>query len=296
MAVDWSSFKKHREVVARDEGQWVGLLNENAEPMMDCPPVVSLTAPETRNVPASLRVEFAVRSADDVVHPVVNELVAEDLADVDVYGRLVPVVNETRFIAVQREGQPPRTYRVTHTVVSGGPSGPALLEVHGTDMLAELNRHVAWSAPTTVSGEFIRFERDWAGPEDVGVTFDKPRDLQDVKFVTVADGVTLSGPAEETIKSLLTTSLETGWRATGRQEIIGNPPVVVDQASSGIPSPTLHVRPTDRPLLDTIASLALSAGVTLRVRMWFPGDAAVDGHFLTSPTVVVRVEQTQEVF
>lgn len=295
MAVDWDGFKAHREAVAQDEGQWVGLLDENAHPLMDCPPVVSLNAPRTRNVPTSFRAEMTVQSQDGVVHPIVDELVAEDLANVDAFGQLIPVVNQTRFVAVQRHGTAPRVYKVSHALSGGRSAGPSTLEVHGTDMLAQVNNYPAWSAPTTVSGEFTRFTRDWAGPENVGVMFEQPRDLQDVKMVTVADGATLSGPAESVIRGVLTTSLETSWVATGRQEIIDNPPVVVDQAPSGLYSPELWIRPTDRPLLDEVSSLALAAGVTVDACMWFPGGEPVEGHSLTEPTIVVTVEQTKEV-
>lgn len=289
---EWQMFRQHREWVAEAEGQWVGLLDENAVPLMDAPPVVSLSAPSTRNAPTSLRLVVVVRSQDGVVHPFVDELIAEGVSN-DEQGRLVPVVDRTRFVAVQRPGTPVRVYRVTHAVAAGPFEAPDRLEVHGTDMLAMLNRFPCWSAPTTVTGDFRRFTRDWVGPENVASTFVKPRELSDVKFVSAADGATLSGPAERVIRDVIRTSLEASWRATGDSSVVADPPVVVASSGSGRVSPNLVFRPSDGPLLDEISALATAAGVTVSARMLFPGDDPPVGFSVVSrPVVAVSVEQT----
>lgn len=299
MEVTWADHKKHRDAVVRDEGQWVGLFNERAEHIMVLPPLLSMDAPETTNVPVSFRATVVVRTPDGEIDPLVEELFANGIssARADNEGRMELSLRATRFVVVARPGIL-RAYRITHVVVSGdGNVPPGQMEIHGTDMLMELNRHIAWTAPTTVSGKFTRFTRDWNGPENIGLLFTRPRELQDVKMVTTADGVTLGDGkgAEETIRYAISRSLETGWKAAGVPEVIADPPIVVDPNGSGLRSPEVLVRMTDEKLLDTLAPVAARAGVRISARLWLPGDPAVKGLGLSAPKIVVRVEQMQEV-
>lgn len=299
MEVTWADHKKHRDAVVRDEGQWVGLFDERAEHIMVLPPLLSMDAPETTNVPVSFRATVVVRTPDGEVDPLVEELFANGIsaARADSEGRMELSLRATRFVVVARPGIL-RAYRITHVVVSGdGNVPPGQMEIHGTDMLMELNRHIAWTAPTTVSGKFTRFTRDWNGPENIGLLFTRPRELQDVKMVTTADGVTLGDGkgAEETIRYAIARSLETGWKAAGLPEVMADPPIVVDPNGSGLRSPEVLVRMTDEKLLDTLAPVAARAGVRISARLWLPGDPAVTGLKLMGPKIVVRVEQIQEV-
>lgn len=273
----------------------MGLADEHGVPLMDFPPLLSLDAPATRNAPVSLKATAVVKSPAGDIHPVVDELFAEGFSSVGVdrEGRLKVVTDATRFVYVQREEL--RAFRVSHCVLSGGFDAPEQIEVHGADMLSELNRHVAWSSPARQLGQFTTFQRDWAGPENVGVTFVKPRDLQDIKLVVVADGVTLSGPAESTLRRLIRVSLETGWFRTGLQSVVDDPPIVVAPTGTVLPSPEILVRPMDEKLFDTVAPVAAAAGVRVSASMWLPGDAPVPGLDLGSPKIVVRVEQSAEV-
>lgn len=299
MEVTWADHKKHRDAVVRDEGQWVGLFDERAEHIMVLPPLLSMDAPETTNVPVSFRATVVVRTPGGEIDPLVEELFANGIssARADNEGRMELSLRATRFVVVARPGIL-RAYRITHVVVSGdGNVPPGQMEIHGTDMLMELNRHIAWTAPTTVSGKFTRFTRDWNGPENIGLLFTRPRDLQDVKMVTTADGVTLGDGkgAEETIRYAIARSLETGWKAAGVPEVTADPPIVVDPNGSGLASPEVLVRMTDEKLLDTLAPVAARAGVRISARLWLPGDTAVKGLALSGPKIVVRVEQMQEV-
>ena len=299
MEVTWADHKKHRDYVVATEGQWVGLLDERAEHVMVLPPLLSLDAPETRNVPVSFRATVVVRTPTGEIDPLVDELFADGISGTraDREGRLELALKATRFVVVVRPGML-RAYRITHVVVSGdGNVPPGQMEIHGTDMLMELNRHIAWTAPTTVSGKFTRFTRDWAGPENLGMLFTRPRELQDVKMITVADGVTLGEGkgAEETIRYAIAKSLETGWRASGLPDVIKDPPIVVDPNGTGLRSPEVLVRMNDEKLLDTVAPPAARAGVRISARLWLPGDAPVKGLKLAAPKIVVRVEQMAEV-
>lgn len=289
--MDWDNHRKHRDAVARDHGQWVGLCDQDCVPMHDLPPTMELTAPETRLAPQSLQVKIAARSRAGVTNPVVDELIAADLGRVDTQGQLIPANNKTRFIVVERPGVPRRAYTVTHAVAEGIGVAPAVLTIHGTDMLRLLSGIPAMSAPTTWTGEWTTFTRDWAGPENQGITFSTPRDLAGMKLVTVADGATIEGPAEDTIRRLVTESLTAAFRVAG----VTDHPIQVVPTPTGVPSPRVLIRPTDKPLWEEIAPIALASGVRITATMWWPGDPVPTGLTLTQPTVIVRVEQVQEV-
>ncbi|MHA7726181.1 hypothetical protein [Corynebacterium hesseae] len=301
MAVDWDSYRLHRAQVVAEQGQYVGLLDENCEPLMDCPPVVSMIAPQTKNAPTSLRMQLAVRALDGSVHPICDELVAQGLStargqwlELDAEGKeLSTSLDASRYVLVEREGMR-RVYQVTHVAAEAGRELPSLIEINGVDLLKKLALVPCFSAPTTVSGKWTTFTRDWAGPENVGVRFSKPRDLQDFKLVTVADGVTVDGDAEAVIRRLVSESLQATWKAMG-PEVVKAPPMVVDPTPTGLESPYILIRPTDQSVLDEVSAQAMAAGVVLDVGLWLPGDNAVEGLTLDTPTMVVRVQQTLEV-
>lgn len=293
MEFNWENHKKHRDQVIADQGQWLGLLDENATPMMDLPPVMEMRMPEATNDPASGMVKLRVQSASGIVHPVIHQLIADGLGKTDDVGRLVPLSETTRFIAIERAGSR-RVFRVDFAVAEGGAGAPSVLAVHGTDMLKTLARFPAMSGPTTWTGKWTRFTRDWAGPENVGVQFDKPRDLQDIKMITVADGATEQGAAEPLIRKIISDSLAATWRAIGREDLLADPPVQVDPNPSGRKSKNILIRPTDRSIWEELAPLAAAAGVSISAEMWWPTDAPISGLNLKSPTIVIKVEQREK--
>ena len=290
--IDWTTHRKHREQIIADTGQWVGLLDADGNPLMDLPPVVSMVAPEARNDPGSLELTVLCRSTRGIIHPVVTELVAEQLGVLSPEGKLVPVADRTRYVAIEREGVPRRVFWATHTVARGDAEAPATLTIHGVGLTKLLSRFPAMSAPTTWRSLFKRFERDWVGPENTKVVFSRPRDLAGMKMVTVADGATLDGPAEATIRRLIAESLDAAFRVAG---ITKDLPIQVATTPTGRPSPRILLRPTDGPLLEEIAQPAAAAGVIITARMWWPGDPQATGLTLALPTVVVTVEQSKEV-
>lgn len=293
MGLDWENHRKHRDQVIADQGQWLGLLDENGIPMMDLPPVMEMRMPEATNDPASGMVKLRVQSASGIVHPVIHQLIADGLGKTDDVGRLVPLSEATRFIAIERAGIR-SVFRVEFAVAEGGAGAPSTLEVHGTDMLKVLSRFPAMSGPTTWTGKWTKFTRDWAGPEHVGVRFEKPRDLQDIKLATVADGATEQGPAEGTIRKIISDSFAAAWRAIGQKELLADPPVQVDPNPSGRKSQNILIRPTDRSIWEELAPLAAAAGVGISAAMWWPTDPPIKGLHLKQPTIVVKVEQREK--
>ncbi|WP_235504367.1 hypothetical protein [Corynebacterium ulcerans] len=134
MGLDWENHRKHRDQVIADQGQWLGLLDENGIPMMDLPPVMEMRMPEATNDPASGMVKLRVQSASGIVHPVIHQLIADGLGKTDDVGRLVPLSEATRFIAIERAGAR-CVFRVEFAVAEGGAGAPSTLEVHVHDMI-----------------------------------------------------------------------------------------------------------------------------------------------------------------
>lgn len=260
--------------------------------MMEAPPLIDLAAPRMRNAPAEVRATFSGKSRRGHVHPMVDELIAEGIGIVDDQGQLVVIPDETRFLAFERTGKTRRVFRVTHCVARDLDPSPAELVVYGVDMTKLLALVPSMSAPMTWTGEWTTFTRDWVGPEGEEILFDQPRDLAGMQMVTVADGATVEGPAEETIRRLVAESLEAMFRVVGVEE---DPPIVVDPTETGVPSPRVLIRPTDGPLLEEIMPTAMAAGVVIGAWMWWPGDDPVADLDLSQPTVVVDVRQTVEV-
>lgn len=256
---------------------------------MDLPPMLEWEAPQTRLSPESARFLMRIRSSSGIVHPMASHLVGRGIGRVDEVGRLELAAEETRFVMVERHGRR-RAYRVSHTILDGAShTAPATAEVHAADTLSWLGALPAMSAPTTWTGKWTRFTRDWAGPESLGLLFSKPRDLQDIKLGTVADGMTIEGPAEDVLRRLYTESLEAAFRAIG----VTDRPVQVAPNPSGRPSPRVLLRPTDGSLWDESSAIALAAGVRIAADMWWPGDPIPDGLSLSAPTVVITIEQQE---
>ncbi|MDT9411303.1 hypothetical protein [Corynebacterium rouxii] len=280
MVFDWESHRKHREQVQKDHGVWVGLLDENGVPICDFPPMEKLTAPATRMNPESCEGVF-LTSAHGVVHQVVDELVADGLGVTDKEGRLVPSNGATRFMAVECPGIRRRVYQVRFVKASGGEDSPSRLAVHGTDMLTSLMFLPCWSIPGQVSAEFTRAVGDF------GKQFSRPRYLAKLKMAAVADGFTVDGPAESTIRDLIKDSLAATYKAFG----ISDWPVQVSTRSSGKPSPRVLIRPTDQSIWDEISGPAAMSGCVVVAFMWLPGDKMPQGLSLSQPTIVVEVIQ-----
>ena len=295
---EWRNHALHREAWAEEHGQWIGLFDENAEPICDCPPIIEMNAPQSRNTPVSGSFKFPVMSLNGVLHPLARELLADNLGKIDDQGRMVFITDQTRFICVERTGGTynawynRRFFKVTHTVASGGDDLPAIIEVHAVDELSTLQEVPCPSSPFFWKPRWSRFTRDWAGPENVGITFTKPRDLLDIKMITVADGGTVEGKAETIIREIITESLEAMFKVMGVS--LDNAPVAVQQLSDSPHSPNVLIRPSDESLWDTIGQIAQQAGVNIRARMWLPGDTIpvlVGNRRPTMPTLVLSVLQ-----
>lgn len=261
--MEWPQWRKHIDHVVHDEGRWVGLCDGWGKPIMRMPPHISLTAPESRFAPGAL--ELTVRTmTDGVVSPVVDHMVAEGLGVFDETGKLVVKDNIVDMIVVVRPGMR-RGYVTSYPTAQGGATAPTTLKIQGTDLLDRLQ---VWPCPS-VPQSWLPNQELWTG--DV-VEYTHPRELATMEMATTADGYTMSGPAEATIKTLIQDSLDAvnlqnGWTDT--------PHLVVDMTPTGIESPPVTIRVDDQMISDTVFPWAQMSGVNIRVDLWWPGDEPV---------------------
>lgn len=283
MPTNWEAHKLHRHQVITDTGQWIGLIDENGEPITDLTTITELNAPETRNQPTSMT--CTINLAGHTHHPAITELIA-NLGTQDPTGRLIPANTNTRMLAIERAGMPRRVFRITHVVATGGMNNPDTLQVHGVDELDVLASLPCPSMPSTWKTEAITADRDWAQ------MWKKPRRVAAIQMAQVADGFAVSGPAEQIIRETIRESLFALYRVAG---ITKDYPFMVSSYTSGRASPNVLIRPTDGSIWEELAPIAVAAGVRLSVRMWWPGDPPELGLELNLPTWVIRVEQIVEV-
>lgn len=255
----------HIERVVADEGQWVGILNQDGWPILEMPAQVQMTAPQTRLDPASA--EAIVSVAGGTGNRVLDELVADGLGRTDVSGRLVPASGGTRFLCVVRPGKR-LVYTITHCVVSGK-GAPSTLAVHGVDLLEGLAWWPCPSIPRLWMNRTADF-RDWAGDES-GVVYSTPRSMVQVEMAVKADGYTLNGPARTVIRRVIQDSFD----AVNGLMQWGTPHAVVDYTPGADETPEVMIRTDDSPVWDTISDPALQAGVNVSVDLWWPGDDPV---------------------
>lgn len=285
----WEAHRLHRKQWVEDYGMWVGLADENGEPLFTCPLPVEFKAPATRGSPVAGRFLFSVISDEGLLHPLADELIAD--FGVTRNGALVPSTGATRYVVVEFAGGVRRFYRVSHSVARGQGPSPSLLEANGSDGLSMLNRLIAFSSPPRVGTEFKRFTRDWVGDQAMCQLYDTPRELSDWKMSTVADGATLDGPAVEVLATVIRSSVETAFRVWGKPQSWH-----VTSASTGVKSPYIAYTADDNYLWDSVGAIALQAGVGVNMRLWWPGDTQPPGVAVSDrPQFVIDVIQTQEV-
>lgn len=261
--MDITDWRKHIDAVVSDEGQWVGLLDENGWPILDFPAVVTVNAPEARFTAGS--VEVVVSVANGAGSRLMDELVADGLGVMDEEKRLIPAAGPTRLVCVVRPGER-LVYTVTHTVAEGR-AAPSQITVHGVDSIDDL---AWWPCPSIpiqwTQQKFTEWTTDASGVEYV-----KPRPLARVEFGTAADGYTVKGPARTTVRNVVQDSLDAVNALMKWQQ----PGMVVDYSGGADTTPELLIRTDDSPLWDTIAEPAKQAGLSIEIDLWWPGDPPV---------------------
>lgn len=284
MGINWDEHRKHRQQVIETHGRWVGLCDENCEPLMDFPPVVSMTAPESRLNLEDFEAVTTTRTSSGEIHPIVDELIASPKA----VGMQQVDTGPSRWVVVETEGKR-LAYKVVNPTLTLYDQEPVTLHIRASDALSRLQFFPGMSWPGTWKPVWRTFTRDWVGPERAAVMFKQPRELADMKMATAADGWVLSGPAEATIRKFITECLNAAFRIA--QVPSSDRYIQVDPNASGVKSPDLLMRPQDGTLWEEIEQVCLMSGVVVSTSLWWPGDTPVRGLSLSKPTLVVKVEQ-----
>lgn len=275
---DWTSFHKHRQHLIKTTGQWAGLLNEDGEPLHDLPPVIDIQGDTTRTDLSELTITLQVKSPTGTIHPIVNDIIADQLGKTDNQARLQPAAQPTRFICFERPGLR-RTYKIMFCVAHGTHT-PSTITIHAVTILDLLNGLPAWSNPRSIDGEFKHINQDFA------TMWKTPRNVAGFTLATKADGYTVHGPATTAIKRIIDESMNTTMKLTGHKD----PPIVCTIAP-GPSSPDVFIRPEDDSVWDTVVPIATAAGVEIGATLWFPGDE--NPLQLSKPTVVVTLRQQE---
>lgn len=279
--VDWGMHKRHREQVAADEGVYLGLLDENWEPLCDLPSSAVVSTTVKRSDVSECVVSYRVGTPP---HPSIEHVLAERLLDVDAGGELVMATRRWRWLLIQWPEER-HAYRV---IVPKGDNAagehPLTVELRAVDCMDyALGGFPCVSVPGSWDGQWREFPRDEA------TVFKTARRMAPILLGERADGFTVHGPAVPTIRNLIDRSLQACFHTAG---INSNPPVVVSTAG-GDGGGDVFITPQDGPLLDELKPVVQAAGVRLGAELWLPGDAPVPGHQLTLPTVVVTVTATE---
>lgn len=290
--MELEQWRKHIDQVVADEGQWFGILDENGLPLYEFGGIVHVSFPETRLATSSVEATVNVTPGDRIL----DDLVGEGLGVVDDAGRLAPANGPLRMLCQIRPGERQTAY-ITHTVVEGVGT-PSRLTIHGVDLLDAL---ATWPCPS-IPHEWGEHEFSEWSTDASNTKYATPRTLAQLPFATKADGYTVSGPARDTVRHLVQDSFDAvnalyGWRYSEHAfvEFDGTPDI----------SPRVVIRVNDDPVLDTVAEPARSAGLGIEVRLWWPGDDAVQVRTKrepvqvarstwSTPTLIVRVYEVKE--
>lgn len=292
--VDWQQWQKHVTQKIKDEGQWVGLADENWEPLMDMPRTEEMDASGLRLSPADLEATMPVQH-EGVTHPVVSELISDGLGVFSESGKIEPNTSAARNIIVQRAGQRSRqAYFVAMTRAEGQGDAPEKITVSAQDLMGLLAATPCPSVPRQWGKEPMKL---WV--EDAGGKYRTPRFYGAVEMADSLDGYTMHGPAVKVIKELIQDSVD----AVCAQMGFGRPHMVVDWSTPD-ESDEVVIRLSDQMVLDAVADTARVSGVNVSCWLWWPGDDPVLARVrrgapavLTSfehPICVVRVERIKE--
>lgn len=255
-----TQWRRHIDQVVNDEGQWIGLADENGYPFMDLPMPVSISAAELKLSSATAELVAPVTPGDALM----TELADGELGTQDSEGRLKANPGPARFLVVCRPNAR-LYYKITHVVLEGT-SAPSTMTIHGEDLLSDL---AFWPAPSIPVAWTESSFQTWLSDAS-GIDYTTPRDLALIEMATAADGYTLRGPARDIIRTIIQDSFDAANTLMGWE-----PHAVVDHSDDPIPSPERLIRVTDDYILDTVSDPAVDSGVSIQVDMWWPGDPPI---------------------
>lgn len=278
MAVKWSDLRKQVDTIIDEHGTALVLCHDNGEPVEDSPilpPPISMEARDTRLAAGELSLTLPAVGKRGQALPFVDYLVDKNLGVYDERGLIQPQTDELFMVNVCRRGQ-----RLTYFIPdreAAGVESPETVSIEGMHLMTGLSFLPCPSVPKTWLPRFEQWGEDAAGK------YRTPRDYAPVEIATKADGYTVTGPAERTIQRLIQDSLDAVNKAYGWSS---DPAYVVDMSSTSRLSPVVNIRITDDSIWDTVAPVAMLAGVDIDVDMWWPGDDPVPVRTGRSPEEV----------
>lgn len=267
---EWNQWRATAQAHIEDRGVWVGLLNEDWEPIDTLAPRPgSFSENDVRLSPPEVSFDADGQRAGEP-SLIVDELVAEDLGVFDERGYFRAKNDVARSVCVWRAGERQRQayfLPVTDAVVSN-----VVEELHleGAGLLSLLDAWPAPSIPESWRGGF-KLNR-----ENAGGKYKTPREYSLFEVTTRLDGYTVNGPAETAIRVIIQDSLDAvNAHMQSKYGWADKPHLVVDWSATGRTSPDVLIPVQDDYVLPTVADSARVAGVNISVDLWWPGDAPV---------------------
>ena len=297
MSTDWDSHKKHRAQVVADFGQWIGLLDENGQPICDLPQPLTMTAPRGRGSVGSFQATFDLGDeTGGLSHPAVRALIDDTMGVTDGTGHVTPT-SHTRIIVIERATGRRQAYEVAQRKSKTMAGTHHVMEINGADMVGKLSRIPIMSMPaswTALTGNYAWADitNAWA---DADITIPMNGDYE-AKRITLAKratgGFTQGGtePGEQTLWRVLDESIRAAFTLAGTRAGI-----VAVKPETSLVDPML-IKPSDGDVWTELSARATAAGITISSDWWFPGDPqptqADNAPALTDSTLLIRVEAT----
>lgn len=290
--MELSQWRKHIDRVVQDEGQWVGIADENGYPIYEL--VGKINFPESHLQAASAEITVNVEPGDRIL----DDLVGDSLGQMDAAGRLVPANGPARLLVLVRPGER-RAAIVTHVVVTGQAT-PSQVTVHGVDLLDSL---ASWPCPSINLEGWEMAKWQQRKTDASGVRYGKMREMAQLQFATKLYRYAKRGTARDVLRVIVQDSFDSVNKLYGWQD---SPHAVVAFGGAKDSSGEVALRISDDSVWETIAETARAAGLTIDVELWWPGDPAIqvradhDGKqtkakTFTHPVQVVRIEQLEGV-
>lgn len=289
--MDLVQWRKHIAQVVADEGEWIGVADENGYPIYEL--VGKINFPESHLQAASAEITVNVEPGDRIL----DDLAGDKLGVTDSAGRLVPANGPARMIVLERPGRR-RAASITHVVVRGR-STPSEMTLHGVDLVDGLD---CWPCPSVPRAWDEAEWSEWT-TDASWEPYRKKRILSLVRFATQLFGYAKRGKARDLLRILVQDSFDSVNKLHGWSD---NPHAVVAFGGEEDTSPESAIRISDDSVWATIAETARSSGLKVEVDLWWPGDDPIpvradhDGKKIERktfphPIQVVRIEQLEGV-
>ena len=275
--VDWVGHRAHRHSVMRDQGQWVGILDRNWEPVLTIEDWESATWGAVFGDTGSMEMQLLGHLADGSRNPAVEALLMADLKELDNPASMEQLFHSGIHIAVERPSLARRVYKVTSLTPEGGVDYPTRLTVAGADMVEHLKHLPLWADPSNRS-KIVQLQ--FADIQQ-GSVEDVSRKLIGRNLIGYQQPSLLSSMFSWTDNY----SNPSTWRGFNPQ--LHN--LICSPIKSGLPSEWCIIDARWDNAWDLISASWQAAGVLPIVDLWLPGDTQPFPEYatLSQPTGVI---------